>query len=81
MKLKADPRLFWFFKEGTSLDLNNRPDLEQYVQQVITCGSEKDIRSLLHTVPLAKVKEIFPNIKRFLPPEVRNFWEDFLASY
>ncbi len=38
MRVAADPRLFWFLKEGSSLDLSDPAALDLYVQQVLTHG-------------------------------------------
>lgn len=81
MKIPTDPRLFWFLKEGSSLDLTNPSTLEMYVQQVITRGGEKDVRTLLKTVDRKNFQKIFQKLKSFVPMEVRKFWEDFFGSH
>lgn len=81
MKITADPRLFWFLKEGSQLDLADSSTLGMYVQQVITRGSEQDVQTLLKVVDRKKFQEIFQRLKSFVPLEVRKFWEDFLGSH
>ncbi len=81
MKIAADPRLFWFLKEGSSLDLTNPSTLEMYVQQVITRGGEKDVRTLLKVIDRKNLHQTFQRLKSFVPFEVRKFWEDFFGSH
>lgn len=81
MRLQVDQRLFWFLKEGATLDLSKPADLDLYVQQVLSRGTSKDVTSLLVNVPAERFKQTFLKVKRFLPGDVRNFWEDFLRDY
>lgn len=81
MKIDPENRLFWFLKEGISLDLSNPSVLEMYFQQVVTRGRAEDVKGLLRTVPRKQMRQILPRLKRFLPDEVRMFWEDFVASH
>lgn len=79
-KIDPDKRLFWFLKEGIRLNLSEPSVLDMYVQQVISRGSAKDIRVLLKTLKLRQIKDALMRIKRFIPAEVRRFWEDFIAD-
>lgn len=81
MKLEINPRLFWFLKEGTRLDLDDPANLEMYLQQVLACGTEEDVRNLLRAVDPGRFKQGFEKVKPFLPPEVQNFWADFLGNH
>lgn len=81
MKIVADQRLFWFLKEGSSLDLSNPATLDMYIQQVLTHGRAEEVRSLLKTVERRHFIQALTRLNRFLPPEVKAFWEDFVASH
>jgi len=81
MKLQVDQRLFWFLKEGAALDLSEPSDVDLYVQQVLTRGMSKDVTRLLQNLPAQSFRQSFLRVKRFLPGDVRNFWEDFLRDY
>lgn len=81
MKMTPEGRLFWFLKEGTDLDLSDPATLEMVVQQVATCGRTEDVRNLLRAVPPDRLKQSFEKRGRFLPDEVRMFWEDFFAAH
>ena len=76
-----DRRLFWFLKEGASLDLSDRSGLEMYLQQVMTHGRAEDVRAMLKTIHLKQLRGALGRMKRFLPAEVRMFWEDFVGSH
>lgn len=80
MNVRTSGRLFWFLKEGSSLDLAHPSQRQMYFQQVLTHGREEDIRSLLRSINPPQFKETFERVKHFLPSDVRNFWEDFLAG-
>ncbi|MBI4431790.1 MAG: hypothetical protein HY587_08795 [Candidatus Omnitrophica bacterium] len=81
MKIKVDEHLFWFLRADTILDLDNPSDLRMYVQQVLSRGRTDDVRRLLKTVSRPKFEETFRRIENFLPPLVKNFWNDFLADH
>jgi len=81
MKINPSPKLFWFIKDNVDLDLSSPASLEMYVQQVISMGRTEDIKFLLKNFRNEELKQVFLNIKRFLPWEVRAFWEDFFANY
>jgi len=80
MKIVPDKRLFWFLKDNIELDLDSPSVLDMYVQQILTRGSSQDIKSLSEKIGLDKFKESFERIKRFLPPEVTRFWEDYFGD-
>ena len=73
--------LFWFMREGANLDLNEPSTLDMYIKQVITRGRAEDVRALLKTVDATMLKKALKRINRFIPSEVRQFWEDFLGSH
>lgn len=81
MKIFPEKRLFWFLKEGVSLDLSDPSSLELYFQQVITRGRTEDVRTLLKAIPPEQLKSTLEKLKRFLPTEIRMFWEDFVAVH
>lgn len=81
MKIFLENRLFWFLKEGISLDLSDPSALELYLQQVMTRGRAEDVRILLKTVTREQLKNTLEKLKRFLPTEVRMFWEDFVEAH
>lgn len=81
MKIVADQRLFWFLKEDSSLDLSDPATLDMYIQQVLTYGGSEDVRKLLKTVDRDLLVQALARLNRFLPPEVKAFWEDFVASH
>lgn len=76
----TDKRLFWFLKEGTQLDLTEPSILDMYVQQVITMGSAENVRMLLKTLKLGQLQDALRRLRRFIPGEVRRFWEDFIGD-
>lgn len=81
LKVTADNRLFWFLKKDFTLDLTDPSILDMYVQQVFSHGMTEDIKNLLKNIDLKQLSEVFLRIKRFLPFEVKMFWEDFIGSY
>ena len=81
MNVMPNKRLFWFLKDNLPLDLSDPSTLEMYVQQVISKGTTQDVRHLLRNVEFKCFKQVFANIRHFLPWEVRTFWEDFIAGY
>ena len=78
-KTKLD--LFWFLKKDAQLDLDDPRTRQIYVQQVLTRGHEADIRELLKDIGVDGVDQVFNDIKRYIPCEVRMFWEDFFADH
>lgn len=80
MKVRAEQRLFWFLKPDQELDLENPGHLDMYVQQVLSHGRDEDVRLLLKRLPRGVFQESFEKVKRFLPKEVRIFWEEGLGS-
>ncbi|MBU0878589.1 MAG: hypothetical protein KKD55_03135 [Candidatus Omnitrophica bacterium] len=81
MKMVADKKLFWFLKEGSSLDLTEPWVLDMYVQQVLSRGRAKDVKAILKSVDGEQFKQTFLRVKFFLSLEVREFWEDFFDSH
>lgn len=75
MKISVENRLFWYFKDGTELDLENLSHVDMYVQQVLTHGRTDDIKELVKILSPEILKESLNRIMRFLPKEVRLFWE------
>ena len=80
MKITLDKSLFWFLKEDIEIDLSEPSQLDMYIQQVISRGRTEDIRKLFKNINLTQFKLAFARLKRFLPFEVRKFWEDFLGD-
>ena len=81
MEIHPESRLFWFLKDGVSLDLSDPSILEMYFQQVAVRGRAEDVRILLKRVHPKQLRNALEPLKRFLPLEVRMFWEDFVASH
>lgn len=79
-KVIADKRLFWFLRDGAQLNLSEPAILDMYVQQVVTHGRTQDIKSLFELVSLKQLQAVLSRIGRFIPREVRAFWEDFVAD-
>lgn len=63
------------------MDLSDPSALELYLQQVMTRGSAEDVRTLLKIVTRKQLKSALEKLKRFLPVEIRMFWEDFVANH
>ncbi|MEW6214433.1 MAG: hypothetical protein AB1478_04400 [Nitrospirota bacterium] len=80
MKTVADKRLFWYLKEGTEIDLENLSHRDMYVQQVLSHGKTGDIKKMIRILTPEAFRESFRRIKKFLPKEVRMFWEDGLGD-
>lgn len=80
MRIVAEKRLFWFLKDKARLDLSDPGMLEMYIQQIITHGRAKDIKTLFSRLGLAQFKDAFRRVSRFLPFEVRKFWEDAIGN-
>lgn len=81
MKVDYNKRLFWFLKEGSESDLNEKATLDMYIQQVLSHGRSGDIKTLLKKVTFEQFKEALSRVKHFLYPEVRMFWEDFIGAH
>jgi hypothetical protein len=80
MEIIAKPRLFWFLKEGSRLDLNKPSELDLYVQQVLTRGGSQDVKELLRILEPESFRSSFARVKPFVPLDVRSFLEDFLGN-
>ncbi len=80
MRIVAEKRLFWFLKDKVKFDLSDPRELEMYIQQVITHGGVRDIKALFSRINLAQFKNAFRRVSRFLPFEVRKFWEDAIGD-
>lgn len=73
--------LFWFIKEDTKLDIDKPFVLDRYLQQILSYGTEEDVKDLFKLIGKLKFKESFLRLKKFLKPQVRAFWESFVGSY
>lgn len=80
MEIHIERRLFWFLKEGVKLDVSNKTDLDLYIQQIISRGKIYDVKKLFDTLSLTDFIDSFNRIKRFLPEEVKGFWEEFIGD-
>jgi len=80
MKITPEKRLFWYLKDGVELDLEDPSQLDMYVQQILSYGKAEDIRKLMKMIEPEIFKKSFERIKRYLPKEVRSFWEDGLGN-
>jgi len=81
MKIIPDKRLFWFLKEGITLDLTEPSPVDMYVQQILSHGRIEEVKDLLKNIDFEQFRQVFLRIKRFLPDEVRMFWEHFIENY
>ena len=79
MNMVPDKRLFWFLRDGVTLDLTEPSTLDLYVQQVLTRGRAEDVNVLLHRLDAGQLAQAVRRLERFLPSDVRQFWEDFLG--
>lgn len=79
MKIVPEKRLFWFLRDGVTLDLTEPSAADLYVQQVLTRGTEGDVKTLLSRLDTEQLAAVLRRLQRFLPQEVRRFWEDFLG--
>jgi hypothetical protein len=80
MKITPEKRLFWYLKDGVELDLEDPSQLDMYVQQVLSHGKTEDIGKLMKMIKPEVFKMSFERIKKYLPKEVRSFWEDGLGN-
>ena len=81
MLKKAKSHLFWFLKRDAEFDLDCPSTRQIYVQQVLSRGHEADIRELLKDIGVEGIRQVFDDLKRYIPTEVRMFWEDFFADH
>lgn len=79
-KIISENRLFWFLREGTEINLQDKSQLDLYIQQTLSRGKTEDVRKLLQTVSPQTFRESFSRIKAFLKREVKNFWREYLES-
>jgi hypothetical protein len=80
MKIPTKKRLFWYLKDGQEFDLDNPGHVDMYVQQVLSQGRVEDIKEMLRALSPESFLASFRRIKKYLPKEVRKFWEDGLGS-
>jgi hypothetical protein len=80
MKIRAKKRLFWYLKDDQEFDLGNPCHLDMYVQQVLSQGRAEDIREMLRALSPESFLASFVRIKKYLPKEVKEFWEDGLGG-
>lgn len=81
MRVTLDRRLFWFLRDGVQLDLADPSAADLYVQQVLTHGRVDDVRQLFTRLDEQQFADSFKRVGRFLPREVRQFWEDCLGHH
>ena len=80
-KMALNPRLFWFAPAGTTIDLSEPAMQDFYVQHVLTHGRAGDIRALLSRVQRPQLQQTLQRIARFLRPDIRAFWTEFLGYH
>ncbi|MFW6129427.1 MAG: hypothetical protein ACOC6P_04200 [Candidatus Aminicenantaceae bacterium] len=80
MKITPEKRLFWYLKDDAKLNLEDPSQLDMFVQQVLSHGNAEDIRKLIKMIKPEVLKKSFDRIKRYLPKEVKLFWEDGLGN-
>ena len=81
MDNKLNSRLFWFAPGLTRWDLSNPAMLRTVVQQVLTHGRMEEVRMLLNQLPRSQFQNCFEKLKRFLPNNVRTFWEAYFGDH
>ena len=81
MNNKLNAKLFWFAPGHTQWDVSNPAMLRTVIQQVLTHGRTQDVKDLLKEVPYRQFYDMFEKIKRFLPKNVRIFWEAYFGHY
>ena len=79
MNIVPEKRLFWFLRNDATLDLTQPSMVDLYVQQVLTRGTEGDVKTLLSRLDAGQLADALRRLERFLPVAVRRFWEDFLG--
>ena len=72
MKKKS---MVWFLKDKEEI-LN----FDLYLQHILSYGKTEDIKILFHSYSLKTIKQAFNRIKKFLPENVKTFWEINLES-
>jgi len=77
MKTIVEKRLFWFLKENAELDLSKNTCLDMYIQHILSRGRTSDVKRLLKLVDTSDFIESLSRIKKFLPQEVKRFWEEW----
>lgn len=75
--LRTNPILFWYFRDGAELDLNEPWARLVYVKEVLSKGREWDIKELFGLIREDEFKKIFQEIKRHLPKKIKNLWEGY----
>ena len=80
-KIIAENRLFWFLKEGTEINLQDKSQLDLYIQQILSHGKAEDIKQLLGTISPQTFRESFGRIEGFLKNEVRTFWREYFENF
>lgn len=80
MKITPEKRLFWYLKDDVEFDLDDPFQLDMYVQLILSQGKTENIRKLIKTLEPEVFKKSFERIKKYLPKEVRSFWEDGLGN-
>ena len=78
-QVTLDPRLFWSAPAGTTIDLSDPAMQDFYVQHVLTHGRAADVRALLSRVQRPQLQQSLQRIERFLRPDIRAFWTEFLG--
>ncbi len=81
MKVKPDPRLFWFLKEDILLDLSKPSIQDMYVQEILSHGGMDDVKNLLKMFGKETFQKIFSRVRYFLKKEVRMFWEEYFENH
>ena len=79
LQIVLDARLFWFAPAGTTIDLNEPAMRDWYVQQVFSHGRAADVSHLLRQIERHQLQQTFRRIGRFLRPDIRAFWDEFLG--
>lgn len=80
MMIPLEKRLFWYLNGDRELDLENPSNVDMYVQQVLSHGKADDVRELIMMLKPEVFKKSLERIKRYLPREVRKFWEAGLGD-
>ena len=76
-KIRPKAWLFWYLKDDVLFDLDIPWMRESYVKQILSKGKDEDIKELFSLLSEKEFKEVFNNVKRFLPQKIKSLWEGY----
>lgn len=81
LSVVPERRLFWFLRDGVTLNLTEPSMADLYVQQVLTHGRADDVQRLFTVLDEPRFAASFSRVERFLPRDVQQFWSDCLGHH